>query len=82
MPMQWQNEAERKGYYSSWWKSPKGMELRKRTILRRALERGAFPTANSIRKYALTAEDLTPIVELIGRRYNQAPPTEVSFESK
>ena len=78
MPMQWQNETERKGYYSSWWKSPKGMELRKRTILRRALERGAFPTANSIRKYALTAEDLTPIVELIGRRYNQEPPSEVS----
>ena len=63
MPRAFQSAEERRMYFKTWFEGEKGIALRRKAVLKTALEKRRFPSSVSIKKYNITQDELQNIVD-------------------
>ena len=65
MPRCFTTPEERREYFNAWWKTEKGHALRKKVILKRAIQAQRLPSPAMRKKYDVTSQELAAVWEAI-----------------
>jgi hypothetical protein len=68
MPRIFQSTEERRLYFKTWFEGEKGIALRRKAVLKSALEKNRFPSSVSIKKYNITQTELQHIIDTMSNQ--------------